>query len=93
MVVKIALLAENFSTDFTWYVNTMIQVILAAGDFVAEALWLRIAQIITNNTDIHEFAAERLLGTVQSKRAHEIIVALAGYVLLVRCWLLSCLMI
>ncbi len=87
-MVKIALLAEKFSTDFTWYVNTMIQVILAAGDFVAEAVWFRIVQIITNNTDIHEFAAERLLGTVQSKWAHEIIVALAGYVLIVWCWFL-----
>lgn len=59
----------------------MIQVILLAGDFVAEAVWFRIVQIVTNNADIHEYAAEKLLETVQSKWAHETIVALAAYML------------
>ena len=36
MVVKIAILAERFYPSFRWYVDTMVQVILVAGDSVAE---------------------------------------------------------
>lgn len=49
MVVKIAILAEKYTSDYQWYVQTMVQVILLAGDFVAEAVWFRIVQIVTNN--------------------------------------------
>lgn len=53
MVVKIAILAEKYTTDYQWYVQTMVQVILLAGDFVAEAVWYRIVQIVTNNPGRH----------------------------------------
>lgn len=81
IVVKIAILAEKYSTDFKWYVDTMVQVVLVAGDYVAEAVWYRIVQIVVNNTDIHEYAAEKMLTLTSSKFAHEIIVAIAGYLL------------
>lgn len=81
IVVKIAILAEKFSTDLRWYVNTMVQVILVAGDFVAEAVWYRVVQIVINNATIHEYAAEKLLMTVENKYAHDNIVAVAAYLL------------
>jgi AP-2 complex subunit alpha len=57
IVVKIAILAEKYSADLQWYVNTMIQVIHIAGDFVAEAAWHRVVRIIINNATVHEYAA------------------------------------
>lgn len=81
IVVKIAILAEKYSRDFKWYVDTMVQVIIVAGDYVAEAVWFRIVQVVINNTDIHEYAAEKMLGLVQAKFAHEIVVAIAAYLL------------
>eukprot|EP01040_Poterioochromonas_malhamensis_P009825 gene9826-10669_t len=81
IVVKIAILAEKYSNNSQWYLDTMIQVILLAGDYVAEAVWYRIVQIVINNSDIHEYAAEKLLTSVQSKYAHEIVVAVATYLL------------
>lgn len=50
-----------------WYVDIMVQVLMLAGDYVAEAVWYRVVQVVTNTPDIHEYAAEKLLGTVQSK--------------------------
>jgi AP-2 complex subunit alpha len=41
MVVKIAILAEKYSPGNKWYIDTMVSVILAAGDFVAEPVWHR----------------------------------------------------
>lgn len=93
IVVKIAILAEKYSVSTSssgeavhtslleWYVNTMIQVILVAGDFVAEAVWYRIVQIVLNNSEVHEYAAEKVLASVESKWAHETVVAIAGYLL------------
>lgn len=81
MVVKIAILAEKFASNLHWYLDTMVQVIMVAGDFVSEDVWHRIVHIITNNPDLHEYAAEKMIGIVQSKYAPETAVALAGYVL------------
>lgn len=82
MVVKMAILAERYPGDsLEWYFNTMLKTILIAGDYVAEAVWYRIVMIVTNHPDLHEFAAERLLETVQSKWSHDTAVALAAYVL------------
>lgn len=81
IVVKIAILAEKFSPGLDWYVDTMIQVILVAGDYVAEAVWYRIVQVVINNPDTHEHAAEKLLASVENKWAHETIVAVAAYLL------------
>ena len=55
------------SAGVRWYIDIMVQVLLLAGDYVAEAVWYRVVQVVTNTPDIHEYAAEKLLGTVQSK--------------------------
>ena len=81
MVVKIAILAERYHQNLTWYVDTMVKVILVAGDFVAEAVWHRVVQIVTNHQEVHDYAAEKMLESVQSKWCHETCVTLAGYLL------------
>jgi hypothetical protein len=46
----------------------MVQVMLVAGDYVAEVVWFRVVQVVTNSeVAIHEYAAEKLLATAQSK--------------------------
>jgi len=80
-VVKIAILAENFSHDLQWYVSTMVQVLQVAGDFVAEAVWYRVVQIITNHPEVHESAAVRLMASIEPKYAHDSVVAVAAYLL------------
>jgi AP-2 complex subunit alpha len=82
IVVKIAILAEKFSNNkLQWYINTMLQVILLAGDHVAETVWYRIVLIVTNHPEIHVYAAEKLFKAVSNKVTHEIAVALAAYLL------------
>lgn len=81
MVVKIAILAEKYANNLQWYFDTMVQVIMVAGDHVSEDVWHRIVRIVTNNPDLHEYAAEKMMGIVQSKFAHETAVAMGGYLL------------
>lgn len=41
---------------------------LVAGDYVAEVVWFRVVQVVTNSeVAIHEYSAEKLLATAQSK--------------------------
>lgn len=81
LVVKIAILAEKYANNLQWYFDTMVQVIMVAGDHVSEDVWHRIVRIVTNNPDLHDYAAEKMMGIVQSKFAHETAVALGGYLL------------
>ena len=45
MVLKIAVLAERYATDLRWYVDTVLQLIHLAGDYVADDVWHRVVQV------------------------------------------------
>lgn len=81
IIVKIAILSEKFAKDLTWYLDTLVKVIMIAGDFVSEDVWHRVVHIVTNHPELHDYAAEKLCEIVQSKFAHETAVALGGYIL------------
>lgn len=57
--IKIAILAEKFAKDSTWYVNTMIRLLSvpqsasANSEFLNKEIWERIIQIVINNEDLH----------------------------------------
>lgn len=81
LVVKTAILAERYQENIKWYLDSMIAMIAIAGDHVAEAVWYRVVQVVTNEPDVHEYAAGKLLKAVQSKQVHEVCISLAGYLL------------
>lgn len=81
IIVKIAILSEKFARDLTWYLDTLVKVIMVAGDFVSEDVWHRVVHIVTNHPELHEYASQKLCEIVQSKFAHETAVALGGYIL------------
>lgn len=81
-IVKIAILTEKYyNQDLKWYIDVMIKMLLIAGDQVAEAIWHRVVLIVTNHSEIHEYAAEKLFDCVKSKWSHDIVIALAAYLL------------
>ena len=43
MVLKIAILAEKFAINLSWYIDVIIKLIEFAGDYVDEDLWFRVA--------------------------------------------------
>lgn len=44
-VLKIAILAERFVTDYSWYVDVMLRLIKRAGDHIAPEVWYRVIQV------------------------------------------------
>jgi AP-2 complex subunit alpha len=57
MVLKVAILAEKYAVDYTWYVDVMLNLIRIAGDYVSEKVWYRVIQIVVNRPDVQGYAA------------------------------------
>lgn len=81
MVLKIAILTEKFATEYSWYVDTILQLIGSAGDYVSEEVWYRVVQIVTNNEDLQEYAAKTVLVSLRSTAYHETAIKVGGYIL------------
>jgi len=81
MVLKIAILAEKYATDYQWYIDVILKLLTVAGDFVSEDVWHRVVQIVTNNEELQSYAAEKVLVLLQSPPIHESMIKVAGYIL------------
>eukprot|EP00668_Euglena_longa_P034438 GGOE01044249.1.p1 GENE.GGOE01044249.1~~GGOE01044249.1.p1 ORF type:complete len:1043 (+),score=273.23 GGOE01044249.1:467-3130(+) len=81
LVLKIAILAEKFAVEYSWYVDVILNIISQAGDFVSDDVYHRVVQIVTNNEDIQKHAADLVFKSVQSSAAHEVAIKVAGYIL------------
>eukprot|EP00794_Sanderia_malayensis_P018198 gene18198-20014_t len=81
LVLKIAILAEKFATDYSWYVDTILELIRVGGDFVGEEVWYRVIQVIINRDDIQGYAAKTVFEALQSHDCHENMIKVGGYIL------------
>lgn len=81
MVLKVAILAEKYATDYTWYVDVILNLIRIAGDYVGEEVWYRVIQIVVNREDVQGYAAKTVFETLQAPACHENMVKVGGYIL------------
>ena len=81
MVLKVAILAEKYAVDYTWYVDIMLNLIRIAGDYVSEEVWYRVIQIVVNRPDVQGYAAKTVFEALQAPACHENMVKVGGYVL------------
>jgi AP-2 complex subunit alpha len=56
--LKIAILSEKYAHDYTWYVDTILNLIRLAGDYVSEEVWYRIVQVVINTQEVQGYAAK-----------------------------------
>ncbi|KAK9497748.1 hypothetical protein O3M35_004412 [Rhynocoris fuscipes] len=81
MVLKVAILAEKYATDYTWYVDVILNLIRIAGDYVSEEVWHRVIQIVINREDVQGYAAKTVFEALQAPACHENMVKVGGYIL------------
>ncbi|KAJ7786309.1 armadillo-type protein [Mycena metata] len=81
MVLKIAILTEKYANSYKWYVDTILQLISAAGDHVGDEVWYRVVQIVTNTEDLQEYAAKVVFEHLKAPSTHESLVKVGGYIL------------
>ena len=65
-VLKIAILSEKYAQDYSWYVDTILNLIRLAGDYVSEDVWYRIIQIVINRQDVQGYAAKTCFEVIMS---------------------------
>ena len=81
MVLRLAILSERFAPNLKWYVDTIMELVSTAGDFVSDDIWHRVVYIVTNHTELQAYAAHKLFQVVEAPVAHETAVKLGGYIL------------
>lgn len=81
MVLKVAILAEKYAVDYTWYVDTILNLIRVAGDYVSEEVWYRVIHIVINRDDVQGYAAKTVFEALQAPACHENMVKVGGYIL------------
>ncbi|XP_040184446.1 AP-2 complex subunit alpha-2 isoform X3 [Rana temporaria] len=81
IVLKVAILAEKYAVDYTWYVDTILNLIRVAGDYVSEEVWYRVIQIVINRDDVQGYAAKTVFEALQAPACHENLVKVGGYIL------------
>jgi AP-2 complex subunit alpha len=47
LVLKIAILAEKFAPDLSWYVDVVIRLLTKSGDQITDDIWWRVCQVAT----------------------------------------------
>ena len=65
MVLKVAILAEKYATDYKWSVDVILNLIRLAGDYVSEEVWYRVIQIVINRDDVQGYAAKTVFEVTQ----------------------------
>uniref|UniRef100_A0A8C7HW48 AP-2 complex subunit alpha n=1 Tax=Oncorhynchus kisutch TaxID=8019 RepID=A0A8C7HW48_ONCKI len=81
IVLKVAILAEKYAVDYTWYVDTILNLIRFAGDYVSDEVWYRVIQIVINRDEVQGYAAKTVFEALQAPACHENLVKVGGYIL------------
>ncbi len=87
LVLKIALLAEKFGESIQWYIDVIIKMMEAAGNYVGNDVWYRIAQVVTGfegnevNTETQKYAATKIIAALNTAHAYEPLVRLGAYIM------------
>ncbi|GBL99366.1 AP-2 complex subunit alpha-2 [Araneus ventricosus] len=81
VVLKIAVLAENYLCDLKCYVDVILKLLKFYGEYVTTAVWYRFIQLVTNNKEVRGYAAKTLFDALQTQPFYDTFVAVAAYVL------------
>ncbi|KAL7668577.1 hypothetical protein ACOME3_009274 [Neoechinorhynchus agilis] len=74
MALKISILSEKYTVDYTWYIDTMLKLIRLAGEFVADEVWHRVVQIVSSHETVQNYAAKTCFEYLQVEPVHDAMV-------------------
>ena len=74
-------LPSRFLPSLEWYVDSMLTLMERAGDSAIPDLWASVVQLVTNNPELHAYAAKRAVEALQRGAAYDVFVKCAGYLL------------
>ncbi len=84
-VLKIAILAERHAADsragHRWYVDTVLHLVRAAGEYVSDDVWHRLIRVVTNQESVQTYAARALLDALAPQHVHETTLKVGAHLL------------
>ena len=54
------------------YVDTALQLLERAGDYVSDDIWHRVVQLVTNNESMQQYAARNMVDVLRRGANHEV---------------------
>ena len=81
LVLKAAVLAERFPPSPEWYIDSMINLVITAGDAVTNEIWHSIVHLVSNKKELHSYAAQKVVNVLQDDTANEPFIRCAAYIL------------
>ncbi|KAF6062967.1 Adaptin N terminal region family protein [Candida albicans] len=88
LAIKIAVMAEKFATDSTWYVTTMLKLLSIGGGsnsngvgFMSNEVWERIVQIVVNNESLQKKTCKLLINLLRRPFDQQSLIKVAAFVL------------
>jgi len=79
LVLKIAILAEKFASQYKWYVDVMLKVITIAGDAMSEDIWYRLIKMVTNHQDVQQYATETAYDALKEDTVNETMLKVGAF--------------
>lgn len=63
------------------YIDSLLELLERAGEFVGDDIWHRLVQLVTNNSNMQQYAAQHVFEVLRRGTGHESLVCTAAYLL------------
>ena len=81
LVLKAAILAERFPSSPSWYVDTMLRLIMYMGDTPSNEIWHSVLHLVSSREELHAHAVEKTVAILQDGTVNEAFLQCAAYIL------------
>lgn len=79
--LKAAILAERFPASPSWYVDTMLRLILCMGEAPSNEIWQSVLHLVSSREELHARAVEKTISLLEEGVVNEAFLQCAAYIL------------
>lgn len=81
LVLKAAILAERFPASPSWYVDTMLSLILCMGEAPSNEIWHSVLHLVSSREELHARAVEKTMSLLEEDVVNDAFLQCAAYIL------------
>jgi AP-2 complex subunit alpha len=81
LVLKAAILAERFPASPSWYVDTMLRLILCMGEAPSDEIWHSVLHLVSSREELHDSAVKKTMSLLEEGVVNEAFLQAAAYIL------------
>lgn len=81
LVLKAAVLAERFPRSSEWYIDSMLRLIMSAGDAVTRDVWHSVVHLVSSQKTLQPYAVNKIISVLEKETANEHFMCCAAFIL------------